>query len=196
MGYDADFSFDFTIPSAKVDQAEKALLAHIANSSKSDNPNYDNLDWILTETDSKTLAALFNAAWHADVAFEQEIAPLVALATLSTRGDIVFSDYVSKSWREYEEPILDVLAPFVEDGGTVRYKGEDFDCEQVWTFKDGVRRAPINDVFDKATVEETLAKLKRALSLLTDAVTFCGEDSALTKMIQPFLDEQSITTEK
>jgi len=196
MGYHGDFEFDFTILAENTEKAEAALLAHILSHSDETYSAYSRLGWILDEAEDKKITSLFNVAWDGVFAEEHTPAPLVALANLCDRGDIIFSDYCHKKWHSWEEDMLDVLAPFIEDGGAIKYKGEDFDCEQVWTFNGGVREEPFSAVFDKWTVDKTAEALTDAVGLLSDVSVFLGEDHCLVERIKTFMTNyQELLTE-
>ncbi len=197
MGYYGHFDFDCKILAVNTEQAEAALLAHIIDRS-TEAPRWDSLDWILQQAPDRKIVSLFNAAWGEDLAEEQTPAPLIALANLSTRGDIVILGDCEKKWHTYEENLLDVLAPFIEDGGTIAYKGQDFECAQKWVFEDGIREEPLNDVYDRSTVEETAEAFHVAQNLLKIASTLLGEDHEFSKKTQTFLSNyQHLTlTEK
>jgi hypothetical protein len=123
MGYQADFGFDITILAKHVEAAEVVAREHLRK-------EFGNQ---VTE-DGKDISNVFRYAWGQDLEVHEESpAPLLALASGSTRGDIRISGYVNKKWRDWEEPLMDELAPFIEAGGIIRIDGED-DYRGGWSF--------------------------------------------------------------
>ncbi|HUW11069.1 MAG TPA: hypothetical protein VM537_15165, partial [Anaerolineae bacterium] len=63
--------------------------------------------------------------WGEEMASEDVPNPLLALASGSARGDIYISGGVNRNWRDWEEPMMELLAPFIQAGGSVSIDGED-----------------------------------------------------------------------
>jgi hypothetical protein len=178
MGYYADFGFDMAIPAEKVEAAEKALIQHMEETGH----------WALTHAEEQTISFLFNESWGDNIAQEEKPNPLIALATLNSRGRVTFNEWTHKKWRSWEEDMLDVLAPFIEDGGTVTFKGEDYDCHEKWEFQDGTRNHIGHGVFELREVEDLRDKVARAERLLCEALERLPDpDSGLSEEIRQFI---------
>lgn len=161
MGYEATFGFDLIIPAEFVVQAEEALRAELTGGQ------------IMPDSDRAEAAGfceMFNDAWGETLAVEQKPQPLMSLATLAARGDITIDGYAYKKWRSWEEGTMDVLAPFITEGGTVDIEGEDGEASK-WEFVDGLRHdielvrvaAP-----DLQRLEEIEKSHKQAVALLEE----------------------------
>ena len=96
----------------------------------------------------------------------------------STSRPITVSGLISKKWRDWEESLLDVLAPFVKDGGRVVVKGEDYDCATEWRFHEGVRH-----------VEEFAPVSCSELAELQAKALRCDEAIELLRLVHKSLDD-------
>jgi len=170
MGYYADFSFSIVIPAKHVPAAERALVKSLKASGE-----WDFLDKpkVIEGCFCNVFDAVWSAEWSPEGILSEEagVAPLKALAGGSMRGSISITGCVNKRWREWEEPLLDELAPFFEDGSTVTVKGEDSDTPDIWIFEGGVRNVEamrlIRDSEEK-TLRAKAERLETAEQLLRE----------------------------
>jgi hypothetical protein len=147
MGYEATFSFDLTIPAKHVEAAEE-IMTERADSYWMD--------------DGDDFCSMFRCAWGEDVVAEEKTPPpLAALASGEVRGNIEISGVAYRKWRSWEEPLLDTLAPYIQDGGSISVEGED-DYATTWEFEGGVRY-----IDDQIRVSDR--HYKRLVELLTEA---------------------------
>jgi hypothetical protein len=109
MGYEASFSFDLRISADKVEEMEQA---YFKAQKKTDYRPGD-------------FCEHFNSEWGDGLAHEEAPVPLEALASGSTRGNILIIYSTFKKWRSWEEPMMESIAEFVDAGGSVEIHGED-----------------------------------------------------------------------
>jgi len=181
MGYEASFDFDLRIPAAKVEEMEKAYFLH---EERTVSPIHRESSSFYKQCG---FCEHFNDQWGDVVASEETPAPLEALASGTTRGDIFIMGCVSKRWRDWEEKTLEALAPFIQAGGTVGITGEDdyhggweFDGETMSSWdEESVKCSRVRELEAK---EQELAELKAFLQEV--ALSHPGDETAATKMMK------------
>ena len=183
MGYMMYMEFDLHIAAIKVDEAERVFRKALNDngcSGRGDAEKYP-LAWLITE-------------WLGEddsIATEEKPNPLVALASLQTRGDINVDGGSHRKWRNQEE-LLQALAPYVTAGGTVRCDGED-DYRGGYSFDGkGIEEWTEEYVTDSQlkTFDDNAKRLTEAEELLTELRVFLDEDY-LTKKIDEFLNQST-----
>lgn len=120
MSYEATFDFDLCVPAAKVAAMEKEFFRVLR---EDDEPEFT----------PGSFCKEFNEHWGEGLAEEEDPAPLMALASESARGNIYISGVAYKKWRSWEESMMESIAEFIQDGGTVSIDGED-DYRGGWEF--------------------------------------------------------------
>lgn len=176
MGYQAGFEFDLVIPAEHVEAAEKAMIEVLKRD--------------LTRCTKRTFCQAFNEAWGEGLAEEATPTPLVALASGCVRGEITISGYCHKSWREWEEPMLDAIAPFVQKGGCVTVKGEDYDAPSEWRFDGRCRYTEDYEnilTSERKELEAKAKRLEKAESLLRRLTTFGIPDDQVWNDVRDYL---------
>lgn len=177
MGYQSDWIFDLRIPAHKVEEAEKVLYELMKHSDDSYNRG------ILEHVSPFNFCEAFNELWGEYLAEEEEATPLVAIASGSIRGDIVITDYCDKSWRDWEEPLLDKLAPFFVVGGTIEVKGEDYECSSIWEVDDGPLGKGLTAHHREPVCSNELRVLKRKAKKLEVAEALLTEHLRLADVV-------------
>jgi hypothetical protein len=149
MGYYADFEFDLVIPAEHVEAAEKAMIESLVEGKQ------------LNVGECSNICEAFNSCWE-HIAYEKEPVPLMALVSGTARGAVHIEGHAGKKWRDWEEPMLDAIAPFVKKGSTVTVKGEDFDAPSEWVFDGEVR---YQEDYENIRCEERAELLAKAARL-------------------------------
>lgn len=192
MGYEATFGFDLVIPAAEVEKMEHEYFRVYL---EDDDPGYKPGDF----------CKHFNDAWGDYLAEEDKPVPLMALASGTTRGAIHITGYAHKKWRDWEEPLLESIAPYIQAGGTVEILGED-NYKTNWEF-DGECMVREDEEYIRVSARQELeakekeleivkARLERAEGLLTEHLRIAPlYGNGLTKgkhnqKIKEFLEEK------
>ena len=139
--------FDVRIPGAKVPAAIEALRTLMSQvqqrggggTCKPGEAPVRHYSWVETRNvlnaidQSKLHKAL--EEWRYVAVEEGEMTPLEQLATGEAHADVVV-EYFSGEKLGDDEDLWTALAPFIDDGGTIEFHGED-DCRWRYVFVDG-----------------------------------------------------------
>lgn len=169
MGYHADFQFDIKIPAEKVEEAEQALADHFEIQEQIRRQRYEDrnaLENYESDLPPRNIVQCFTELWNDIEAEEEKVAPLVALASGTVRGDVYISGYVNKKWRDWEEPMLEVIAPFVKAGSSITVKGEDDDCSCEWRFNGEAMIHAAYSAYEDSKIDALMTKCNNALDIL------------------------------
>lgn len=180
MGYYGDFTFDLTIPAEKVEEAEKALFQSLI----------DSQCYKPEELEGRHFTLVFNDVWGEPLASEEKPVPLKALAALSARGQITIEGFVQKKWRDWEEPVIEALGPYVADGGTVRILGEEDEAPKEWVFQDGFAvdtyfvNIESGELDRLKSIEQRYTEAVNLLKEIRDGVTDTAEPAYYAKLVE------------
>jgi len=192
MGYHADFDFDLTIPAEHVAKAELALY-HSLSECRHESPRDCLGDCFDFEVIDGTFCAKFDDEWGEALTEEEEISPLEALASGVTRGAIHITGWAGKKWGSWEEPLLDALAPFIENGGTVTVKGEDSDTPSEWYFDGNARHERHYGLILHDEENALLAKARRLeeTEAILREILHSDDMNRLRSKIESYFEQQS-----
>jgi len=165
MGYHGEFGFNIVIPAKHVEEAEQVLYKQLGL-----------LDGQVETPKEGGFCDVFNEHWgdtwsDEPYAEERKPSPLHALADGQFRGEITIFGHTTKKWRDWEQPLVEALAPYVEAGGTISVKGEDWECASIWAF-DG--KTVVVDEYTPTSTKE-LEELRAKAERLKEAEAMLGE---------------------
>lgn len=156
MGYNASFSFDLKISADKVAEMEKR---YFVEQQKDDDPDYKPGDF----------CKHFNSQWGEDLCHEEAPAPLEALASGETRGDIFIFGEVYGRWGSWCDALMESIEEFIQDGGEVAICGED-GFKTNWTFDEGVMVTE-DEEYIRVSRREELEGKEKELELVKTRLT-------------------------